>query len=160
MFRKLTTILMAGALAFASATAPTGARAGNDAGKVIAGIAVGAIIGAAIASNNKNRHRNQGYVSRNQQPVYGRGYHRGYRGRDYRGHGDRGYGHDNGYRQQRVNLPGACRVYRGNRAGYSGRCLSDYNYSYSAMPSACAVRIGGRHGTIYRDRCLNQYGYY
>ena len=155
MFAKLTTTLMAGALVLASATAPTEARAGNDAGKVIAGIAVGALIGAAIASNNKKRHRNQGYVSRNQQPVYDRGHDRGYRSGNHRG-----YGYDNGYRQQRVNLPGACRVYRGNRAGYSGRCLSGYNYSYAAMPSACAVRIGGRHGTIYRDRCLNRYGYY
>lgn len=165
MLTKLTTILMAGVLVFASVTAPTEARAGNDAGKVIAGIAVGAIIGAAIVSNNKKQHRNQGYVSRNQQPVYDRGYDRSYRGDNGRGHnkgyrGNNNRGYDNGYRQQRVNLPGACRVHSGHRSGYSGRCLSGYNYGHAALPSACAVRVGGHYGTIYRDGCLNQYGYY
>lgn len=157
MFTKLTTTLMAGALALASATTPTELRAGNDAGKVIAGLAVGAIIGAAIASNNKKRHHGGGHVSRGN--VYDDGHNRGHNRGHARGH-NRGYGHDSGYRQKRVNLPGACRVHKGHRSGYSGRCLSGYNYSYSALPSACAVRVGGHYGTIYRDGCLNRYGYY
>ncbi|MET4101557.1 putative membrane protein [Roseovarius sp. MBR-78] len=143
MFTRLTTTLMASAFALASVAAPTQVRADNDAGKVIAGLAVGAIIGAAIASDN-GRDRHGG----------------GYRNSSYDGH-DRGYqGHDSYGPERRVNLPGACRVHSNYRSGYSGRCLNGYNYGYSALPSDCAVHIGGYHGTVYRDRCLNRYGYY
>jgi hypothetical protein len=155
MFTKLTATLLAGALALASATAPTEVRAGNDTGKIVAGLAVGAIIGAAIANNNKKRRHNDGYVSRRSHDTYGRAHNRGH----HRSH-NRGYKRHKGYGHRRVNLPGACRVHKGHRSGYSGRCLSGYNYSYAALPSACAIRVGGRHGTIYRDRCLNRYGYH
>jgi hypothetical protein len=60
----------------------------------------------------------------------------------------------------RVNLPGACRIRDDRREGYSGRCLQRYQYDQAALPSACAVQVGGSGLTIYRDRCLNGYGYY
>ncbi|MGR3462169.1 MAG: hypothetical protein ACU0AX_09790 [Roseovarius sp.] len=148
MFTKFTAALMAGALALASAAAPTEVRAGNDTGKIVAGLAIGAIIGAAIANDNKKRRYDDGYVSRQGYDAYG-----------YSSNQDRHRGYNRGYGSRRVSLPGACRVYNGYRSGYSGRCLSGYNYGYDALPSACAVRVGGRHGTIYRDRCLNRYGY-
>lgn len=151
MLTKFTTIVMAGALAFASALTPTQARAGNDTGKIVAGIAVGAIIGAALASNSKKRKDRGGHVSRRHHDAYGNGYHRGHK---------RGYKRHKGHGQRHVNLPGACRVQKGHRAGYSGRCLGGYNYSHASLPSACAVRVGGHHGTIYRDRCLNRYGFH
>lgn len=160
MFTRFTMSLMAGALALASTLTPTEVRAGNDAAKVIAGIAVGAIIGAAIVNNEKKRRHHGGHVSRGHHDGYG-----GHKAGHYRGH-DRGYdrhrGHDrhHGYGHRRVNLPNACRVHKGHRSGYSGNCLGSYNYTYAALPAACAVRVGGYHGTIYRDRCLNQYGYY
>jgi len=149
MFTKLTTTVMAGALALASAAAPTEVRAGSEARNIIAGLAVGAIVGAAIASqsNKKTKHRGGHHVSRGHNDGYHDGYHRGHKNLG-------------GYRHKRVNLPGACRVRNGHRSGYSGRCLRGYNYGRAAIPSTCAVRVGGRHGTIYRDRCLNRHGYY
>ena len=149
MLTKFTTMLTAAALALGTATA-TPVRADNDAAKIIGGLVVGGLIGAAIANDN---NRNRGHdVSRNR--------HHGQYGGPGGGH-SKGYAHDDGYRQgQRINLPGACRVYKGNRYGYSGRCLRGYNYRRASLPSACAVRVGGHHHTIYRGRCLKQYGYY
>jgi len=140
---KFTTVLTATALALGTATA-TPVRADNDAAKIIGGLVVGGLIGAAIANDsNKNRHRGH-HVSR--------GHHDGYGTRQHKGHG---------YRQERrVNLPGACRVYSGHRSGYSGHCLREHAYGHASMPSACAVHVGGHPRVIYRDRCLNQYGYY
>lgn len=159
MLTKLILTLLAGAFALVSATAPAEARSGRDNRNLIAGLAVGAIIGAAIASNNKKRKHQGGHVSRGHQDAYRSGHHRGHRG-GHAGDHNRGYGHDDGYRGKRVNLPGACRVHKGHSAGYSGRCLGGYNFGHSALPSACAVRVGGHHGTIYRDNCLNRYGYH
>jgi hypothetical protein len=166
MLRKLTSALVIGALALTTATAtPALARDRSDNRNLAVGLALGAIVGAAIASNNK---QNNNGVYRDDRR------HRDYDDRDYdddhrrydRGHGHRGHDNDHGRydrnygRAQRVNLPGACRVYAGNRAGYSGRCLSHRYGSYRALPSACAVRVGGHHQVIYRDHCLNKYGYY
>ena len=176
MFSKITSALTIGALALTTAmSTPALARDRSDNRNLAVGIALGAIVGAAIASNNKQQN-NGGYRDNG---GYSGGYqdnrtYRDYDGRNYKGH-DRGYdksyghrGHDSGRgrydrnygRAQRVNLPGACRVYAGNRAGYSGRCLSHRYGSYHALPSACAVRVGGHHQVIYRDHCLNKYGYY
>ncbi len=145
MFTKLTSILTVGALAL-STTMATPVRADDDAAKIIGGLIVGGLIGAAIANDSHNSKRSGHHVSR--------GHDRG----PSRGH-DTSYRYDNGH-AKRVNLPGNCRVHSGHRSGYSGRCLNDYDYSYSALPSSCAVHVGGHHQTIYRDRCLNQYGYY
>src|SRR6056297_2245480 len=132
MFSKFTTTLMAGAFALASVAAPTEVRAGNDTGKIVAGLAVGAIIGAAIASQSKKRRHNDGYVSRQHHDAYGRGYHRGHQRGHHRGH-QRGYQRHDGYGHHRVNLPNACRVHKGHRSGYSGRCLGGYNYSHARL---------------------------
>ncbi len=151
MFTKLMSTLMIGALALSTVTVtPALARDRSDNRNLIAGLALGAIVGAAIASNNQSRRGGErGYVSQN------------YIGDPY-GHGRGiGRGHATGYHHaRRATLPGACRVYAGNRSGYSGRCLSRNYRAYRALPSACAVNVGGHHRTIYRDRCLNQYGYY
>ncbi|MBC7179036.1 MAG: hypothetical protein H5U14_02915 [Roseovarius sp.] len=172
MFSKITSALMIGALALTTAmSTPALARDRSDNRNLAVGIALGAIVGAAIASNNKQQN-NGGY--RDNGGYQNNRTYRDYDGRNHKGD-DRGYdksyghrGHDNGRggygnnygRAQRVNLPGACRVYAGNRAGYSGRCLSQRYGSYNVLPSACAVRVGGHHQVIYRDHCLNQYGYY
>lgn len=159
MFRKLTSIVMIGALALsAAATSPASARDRSDNGNLIAGLAIGAIVGAALANNNNNnnnsgRDNRGGFVSR------------GYAGDPYGRNqvivGDHDRGRGNSYEYSRpAALPGACRVYAGNRSGYSGRCLSRSYRAYSALPSACAVRVGGHHRTIFRDQCLNRYGYY
>jgi len=135
MFRRITTILTAATLSLGTAFAdPALARDRSDNANLLGGLIIGGLIGAAIANDNNDNDR------------HGRGHGRGHH-KDYR-HG------------KRVNLPGACRVYNGHRSGYSGRCLRGYDYGHAALPSACAVRVGGRHRTIYRDRCLNQYGYY
>ena len=150
MFTKITTILTAATLSLGTGFAdPALARDRSDNANLLGGLIVGGLIGAAIANdNNDNDRHRRGNVSRG----YNDGHHSG-RGRG-RGH-DKGYGH-----AKRVNLPGKCRVYNGHRSGYSGRCLRRYNYGHAALPSACAVRVGGHHRTIYHDRCLNQYGYY
>ena len=147
MFTRLTSILMIGALALTTVTVtPAMARDRSDNRNLIAGLALGAIVGAVIASNTKSRNRGHGgHVSQ------------GYVGNPY-GH-SRGIGGGHNYARPAA-LPGACRVYAGNRSGYSGRCLSRSYHAYHALPSACAVHVGGHHRTIYRDRCLNQYGYY
>lgn len=155
MFRKLTSIMMIAALAVsAAATNPVSARDRSDNGNLIAGLAIGAIVGAAIAnSTNSGRNNRDGYVSQGYAgDPYGRD-------RSFGDHHDRDRwkGHD--YRRPAA-LPGACRVYAGNRSGYSGRCLSRSYRSYSALPSACAVRVGGHHRTIFRDHCLNRHGFY
>jgi len=135
MFSRITTILTAATLSLGTAFAdPALARDRSDNANLLGGLIIGGLIGAAIANDNNDNDR------------HGRGHGRGHH-KDYR-HG------------KRVNLPGACRVYNGHRSGYSGRCLRGYDYGHAALPSACAVRVGGRHRTIYRDRCLNQYGYY
>jgi hypothetical protein len=151
MFTKLTSFLTAGALAIGTGIA-TPASADNDAAEIFGALIAGGVIGALIA-NDSNKSRNRGHsVSRNYRDD-------GYRDDSYRGGHSRG--HDKGYRHgKRVNLPGACRVHSGHRSGYSGNCLRGYNYSHAALPSSCAVHVGGHHRTIYRDRCLNQYGYY
>lgn len=155
MFRNLTSLMMIAALALsAAATSPASARDRSDNGNLIAGLAIGAIVGAAIANNTNSRRDNGGgYVS---QGYAGDPYAQTRRrGDDY----ERGRG--NAYDDARpAALPGACRVYSGNRSGYSGRCLSRNYRSYSALPSACAVRVGGHHKTIFRDHCLNRYGFY
>jgi len=142
---------MIGALALTTITArPAIARDASDNRNLIAGLALGAIVGAAIASNTKSQRNNGGgYVSQGYAgDPYGRD-------REFGGRGGNGYDY-----ARHVTLPAACRVYSGNRAGYSGRCLNRHYSGYDALPSACAVRVGGQHRTIYRDRCLNQYGYY
>lgn len=142
---RLITTLSAAALALGVVTtAPTPAAAGNKTGYLLGGLVLGGLVGAAIASDShksRNRHGDN-HVSRGHD-------YSDYRGDSYRG------GHD-----RQVRLPSECRVYNGNRSGYSGRCLHSYDYGHAAMPSQCAVRVGGQHGTIYRDACLNQYGYY
>ncbi len=160
MFRKLTSLLMIGALALsAAATSPASARDRSDNGNLIAGLAIGAIVGAALANNNNNNNNNSrrdnrdGYVSR------------GYAGNPYERNqvivGDHNRGRADSFNYRRpAALPGACRVYAGNRSGYSGRCLSRSYRAYGALPSACAVRVGGHHRTIFRDQCLNRYGFY
>lgn len=158
MFSKLTSIMMIAALAVGGATAnPASARDRSDNGNLIAGLAIGAIVGAAIASNSKSRRDDRnGYVARNYDADPYRDTRR-YHGDDDREHRRHDRGHD--YARPAA-LPGACRVYAGDRSGYSGRCLSRNYQSYSALPSACAVRVGGHHRTIYRDQCLNRYGFY
>lgn len=156
MFTRIIASLMAGALVLTTITvSPAMARDRSDNRNLIAGLAIGAIVGAAIASNSRNR--NGGNVSRGyvgDAYPYGRGDDDG-RGYVYApGHGN-AYGHG-----RRVDLPAACRVYNGNRSGYSGRCLDRSYRGHAALPAACAVHVGGHHHTIYRDRCLNQYGYY
>lgn len=157
MFTKVTSALMIGALTLITAmSTPAVARDRSDNRNLAVGLALGAIVGAAIASNNKQR---------NNDAYRGNVTSRDYSGHSYnsldRRYKDHGGGYGNAYgRAQRVNLPGACRVYAGNRAGYSGRCLNQRYGSYTALPSACAVRVGGHHQVIYRDHCLNQYGYY
>ena len=162
MFTKLTTTLMAGALALTSLTAPTELRAGNDTGKIIGGLAIGAVLGAVIANEIEDRKDSRNHGARRHTDAYSANHRRSYGTRDHRGGRNlyRGRGRHDGYGQRRVKLPGACRVQSGHRSGYSGRCLRGYEYGRRAMPSACAVRVGGRHGTIYRDRCLNRYGYH
>lgn len=155
MFRKLTLTMMIGVLALSLvATGPAAARDRSDNGNLIAGLAIGAIVGAVIASNTKSRRDNQsGYVS---QGSFDDPYLPGWRN-------DRGYDRVGGNRYEYArpaSLPAVCRVYAGNRSGYSGRCLSRKYRSYNALPSACAVRVGGQHRTIYREKCLNEYGYY
>jgi len=146
MFTKFTSLLTAGALALGTGMA-TPASADDDTAEIFGALIAGGVIGALIA-NDTNKHRNRGH-------HVSRGHHDdGYRGGHSRGH-DKGYGHG-----KRVNLPGACRVHSGHRSGYSGDCLRGYNYDHAALPSSCAVHVGGHHRTIYRDRCLNQYGYY
>lgn len=157
MFTRITTILTAATLSLGTAFAdPALARDRSDNANLLGGLIVGGLIGATIANDNNNNDRHdRGQVTRGHRDGYdvrtghGRGHDKGY------GHNKRGYGHN-----KRVNLPGACRVYNGHRSGYSGRCLRGYDYGHAALPSACAVRVGGHHRTIYRDRCLNQYGYY
>ena len=166
MFRKITTALIIGAVALTTATAtPALARDRSDNRNLAVGIALGAIVGAAIASNSKQKN-NDGYRDNGSYRDYdGRNYSTRDRRHDkaYNDHrydnGRGGYSKNYG-KAQRVNLPGACRVYAGNRAGYSGRCLNQRYGSYTALPSACAVRVGGHHQVIYRDHCLNQYGFY
>jgi hypothetical protein len=157
MFSKVTSTLMIGALALTTAmSTPALARDRSDNRNLAVGIALGAIVGAAIASNSK-QNNNDGYRGNVSSRDYDR---QNYNSRE-RGYNNNRGGHGNTYgRAQRVNLPGACRVYAGNRAGYSGRCLSQRYGSYNVLPSACAVRVGGHHQVIYRDHCLNQYGYY
>lgn len=155
MLKKITSILTAAAFALGTATA-TPVRADNDAAKIIGGLVVGGLIGAAIANDNNNRGHDDRHVTRGYRDDHYVG-----QGRGYRREHNNGYRHDNGYRNdKRVNLPGACRVYKGHRSGYSGHCLREHAYGRASLPSACAVRVGGHHREIYRDRCLNQYGYY
>ncbi|MGX0875538.1 hypothetical protein ACSSV4_000210 [Roseovarius sp. MBR-154] len=151
MFAKFTSLLTAGALVLGTGMAAP-ARADNDTAEIFGALIAGGVIGALIA-NDSNKSRNRGHsVSRNYRND-------GYRDDSFRGGHSRG--HDTGYgHSKRVNLPGACRVNSGHRSGYSGNCLRGYSYSHAALPSACAVHVGGHHRTIYRDRCLNQYGYY
>ena len=134
LLSRLTASLGAAALALGLVSAvPRPAAASDEAGYLFGGLLLGGLIGAAIAGDSNN-DRDRHHVSR---------------GHDYRGdHARRAY------------LPAECRVYRGPRSGYSGRCLHHHDYSHAALPSACAVRVGGHHGTIYRDGCLNRYGYY
>ena len=156
MFSKITSALTIGALALTTAmSTPALARDRSDNRNLAVGIALGANGGYSGGYQDNRTYRD--YDGRNHK-GHDRGYDKsyGHRGHDSgRGRYDRNYG-----RAQRVNLPGACRVYAGNRAGYSGRCLSHRYGSYHALPSACAVRVGGHHQVIYRDHCLNKYGYY
>lgn len=174
--RKFIAVIAAAALSFAGwgySSAP--AHAGSDTARVITGIAVGAIIGAAIADSTRGHQRNRGHhgVTRS----YG-GHHGGHIGNHHRpkahhgaghyrpkvrhhgGHVNRGHGgHGYGKVTKRYHLPAECRVQSGSRYGYSGRCLSNSYAGYNALPHQCAVRIGGHHGTVYRDGCLSGYGY-
>lgn len=161
MFSKFTSVLLIGALALTTVTAtPALARDKSDNRNLAVGLALGAIVGAAIASNSNKQKNSGGYRDDDGRNDYNndRRHNQAYDDRSY-DNGRGGYGNTN-RRAQRVNLPGACRVYAGNRAGYSGRCLNQRYGSYNALPSACAVRVGGHHQVIYRDNCLNQYGYY
>lgn len=162
MFNKFISALMIGALALSTiATTPAMARDRNDNARLIAGIAALAIVGVAVASSSKSR--NDGYVGQDQRygsndrnDGYDRGRDQRYdQGRSFGQTRNQGYGH-----AQPATLPGACRVHAGNRSGYSGRCLSNTYAGYNSLPRACEVHIGGRHRTVYRDSCLNQYGYY
>jgi len=150
MFTRITAIVTAATLSLGTGFAdPALARDRSDNANLLGGLIVGGLIGAAIANdNNDNDRHGRGHVSRGHNDGHhgGRGHGRGH---------DKSYGH-----AKRISLPGKCRVYNGHRSGYSGRCLRGYNYDHAALPSACAVRVGGHHRTIYRDRCLNQYGYY
>lgn len=117
MFTRLTTALMAGALALASATTPTGVRAANDTGKIIGGLAIGAILGAVIANEIKDRKDDRKKAYKRTAPHGNVATRHLY---DDRGRADRhrGYqrkrGRHDGYGQRRVRLPGACRVGNGH----------------------------------------------
>lgn len=160
MHRTFIALIIGSAMALTSlAAAPAAARDRGETATAAAGVAVLALLAAAIAK--KKRQRQRDIVARDDN---------GYHDRPKPRQNDRGYqatrrpakhSHDASYRQSgRVQLPGACRVRNAHRAGYSGRCLKQYDYGRAALPSACAIRVGGSHRTIYRDRCLNGYGYY
>ena len=159
MFNRLRLSLLAGTLALTPAIAPTQAPAATDTGKIIGGLAIGAILGAVIANELDDRKdRRKGINRRAHDFDKGRGHrYDGWRHDRHKGYQRHQRSHD-GYRPRRVDLPGACRLQRGHSAGYSGRCLRRHDIGRRALPAACAVHIGGRHGTIYRDRCLAHHG--
>jgi hypothetical protein len=159
MHRTFIALIVGSTMAMTSLTAaPVEARDRGETATVAAGVAVLALVAAAIAKRKRQDQldvvaRDQGHHGRPEARYHDRGYQAVHR--------PASRGHDAGYRQSgRVQLPGACRVQNAQRAGYSGRCLQRYDYGHAALPSACAVRVGGNHRTIYRDRCLNGYGYY
>ena len=167
MHRKVIALIIGSAMAMTSLTAaPAKARDRSETVAIVAGVAALALASAALAKRNNLDNRDRVARDRHEDVA-----HRdGFRGLARDPHRKRGHdaqrrrirhGHDDGYRSnRRVNLPNACRVHNGQRTGYSGRCLKRYDYGRAALPSACEVRVGGRHRTIYRDRCLNAYGYY
>lgn len=160
MHRTFIALITASAMALTSLdAAPAAARDRGKTAPVVAGVALFALLAAAVAERKRHDQRDivaradTGYHDRVAPRHQGHGSSRSHRRVRRR--------HEDGYRHsRRVRLPGDCRVRKGRRFGYSGRCLNRYDYGREALPSACAVRVGGRHRTIYRDRCLNGYGYY
>ena len=143
MKRHLTAFAMTGALALSGIGAAAPPAQADDHGAYIAGAAALAIFGAAIANQ---RHRGGGHAGTGHQGGGHAGTARG--------------GHGGGYETTGYGaLPSECRVHSGQRYGYSGNCLSGSYGGYAELPAACEIYIGGRHGTVYRDSCLDRYGY-
>lgn len=152
MYRTLIVLIIGSAIAI---TTPGAALADpRDRGETgaAAGVAVLAIVAAAIAVKRRQHERNETLRDRDHLPKAS--------AENLSLREPVGRGHDAGDRgDTRIGLPDACRVLSDQRAGYSGRCLQRHRYDLAALPSACAVQVGGSHRTIYRDRCLNGYGY-
>ncbi|MEI4232677.1 hypothetical protein [Roseovarius sp. D22-M7] len=162
MHRSVIALILASAMAMTTLdAAPAAAGDRSEVAAATGGAAILVLLAAAIAKKKRQDSRDR--IARQEDKE-----HRARRAqaptRDHRF--DQGYraprrGHDAGYRRAtRIKLPGACRVRNDRRAGYSGRCLQRYDYDRAALPSACAIRVGGSHRMIYRDRCLSGYGFY
>ncbi|MFO7758283.1 MAG: hypothetical protein R6V26_07350 [Roseovarius sp.] len=152
MHRIIIALVIGSAIAITTPDATLAAPRDREETAAAAGVAVLAIVAAAIAVKRRQHERNETLRDRHDVPKASPE-HLSLRGPVGRGHdaGDRG--------ANRIRVPDACRVLSDQRAGYSGRCLQRHRYDQAALPSACAVRVGGHHRTIYRDRCLNGYGY-
>lgn len=140
------------------------ARAGSDdAAKIIAGVAALAIIGAAIADNKRKDRRRA--ISRNRSFNDDFNIQRGHKHERRHGRYKRRH-QDNRIIGSQRPLPQHCQrggyTNGGYIQGFGRQCLLR-NYShYNALPHECAVRVyddRNRERVIYRNRCLNRYGF-
>lgn len=146
----------------------TAARADSrDAAKWIAGIAAAAIIGAAIADNNKKKRQRRQQAHDDTYTYQRQPGHSGKHDDYYTGKNDRGHARPVPHEVRRKLLPGRCLVRgetrRGAVRGFGRNCLNR-NYAFTnSLPQRCAVRALNRNGkyhrVIYRQRCLNKFGY-
>lgn len=154
MYRTLIALVIGSALAVTTPGVTLAEPRDRTETAAAAGVAALALVAAAIAAKKRRDRRDA--VSPDQDRLDRRHIsqpsteHLSLHRPDARGHEV----------EARVSLPGACRIRDDQREGYSGRCLQRYQYDQAALPSACAVQVGGSGLTIYRDRCLNGYGYY